>query len=57
MKSPRDMTGEELHKARRRADNEIGLQIARLRAKDPEFKAAIDRAIELDEEADRRKGR
>ena len=55
MKSPTSMSGEELKKARRKADNDIALHIARLRGHDPEFKKSLDWAIELDEEADRRK--
>jgi hypothetical protein len=51
------MTGEELRKARKRADNDIALIVARLRGSDPEFRAALDRGIELDEEADRRASR
>ena len=57
MRAPRDMTGEELRKARKRADNDIALIVARLRGSDPEFRAALDRGIELDEEADRRASR
>lgn len=57
MKPPRDMSGEELRKAQRKSDNEIVLCVTRLRAHDEAFRAALDRGIELDEEADRRKGR
>ena len=51
----RALSGEALKKAQRRADNDIALHIARLRAHDEPFKLALDRGIALDEEADHRR--
>jgi hypothetical protein len=51
----RTLSGEALKKAQRKADNDIALHVARLRAHDKLFKLAIDRGIALDEEADHRR--
>lgn len=57
MKPPSDMGGEELRIAARRQDKLVGREIERLRQTDPAFRAILDRALALDEETDRRRGR
>lgn len=56
-KPPKDMGGEELRTAARRQDRKLSIEIDRLRISDPQFRAVLDRSVELDEEIDRRKGR
>lgn len=56
-KDPRDMGGEELRTAARRQDKLVGMEIERIRQTDERFRAVLDRALALDEEIDRRRGK
>jgi hypothetical protein len=49
------LSGEALRKARRAADNELAWHLARLRGHDELFRQALDKTLELDEEADTRR--
>lgn len=50
------MGGEELRNAAKRQDKLVGLEVERLRQTDPQFRAALDRSLALDDEIARRKG-
>lgn len=52
----RAMSGEQLRKESAKADRAIAAEVTRLRAHDPAFRAALDRALAIDEERDRRRG-
>jgi len=51
----RDLSGEDLRKRLKRADAEVGKAVDRLYIADPQFKAALDLSLALEDERDARR--
>lgn len=55
MKEPKDMGGEELRAISKSTDRKLGFEIERMRMKDSQFKAVLDRSLALEAELLRRR--
>lgn len=52
-----DLSGEELRRQAKRADDKLGAELDRLRLADPQFRDVLDRALALESEMEARKNR